>query len=248
VIRGLCISSLGNPTEAIPDFRYGLQRFPGNVEWRMHLAFVLSEAHRYKDAAAQFERVLPHLSNSKYARLGLARCLGALNEPARAKELLDGLVAEDPKFTDALVERGHLALQTDRPEEAEKDLSRALTINPCDREALFLREQGLRRLGRSSEASQMAARMHRVEETGMRIQQLIQRSTPASMRDPAYCTERGKLVLENGKEAEGLFWLFRALKVQRNYPPALKALVEHYTKKGDKQEAAKYRRLLGESG
>src|SRR5262245_60897607 len=31
--RGLCIASLGNPMEAIRDFRYGLKRFPNNDVW-----------------------------------------------------------------------------------------------------------------------------------------------------------------------------------------------------------------------
>jgi hypothetical protein len=45
-----------------------------------------------------------------------------------------------------------------------------------------------------------------------------------------------------------LYWLNKALERDGTFQPAIKALVEHYEKKGAVEKADQYRRLLADAG
>jgi len=87
------------------------------------------------------------------------RSLGQLDE---ARELLDRLLASHPDDASALLARGELALDAQRPEEAEHWLRRALTLQPDDPETNFALSRSLKGVGHVEEA-------RRYEERSVRM-------------------------------------------------------------------------------
>lgn len=164
----------GNYENAIVDFREALKSQPTSQLARRKLAEILV---RYSPAEA-----LEHLSvlrrnsaQDRRLRLLSARAHRTLSEFDEAKKLLDALLAESAEDVEILVERGQLALELARGEEAERLLRKAHRLDPLKRDTNAALARCLNQLGKEEEAKVFQERVTDIDAAfEKRLQQILQ--------------------------------------------------------------------------
>jgi Flp pilus assembly protein TadD len=179
--------------------------------------------------------------------LGRASCLRRLGEPGRARRLLDDLLARHPDDAAALLERGQFALQDSAPAEAEPDLRRAAALVPYDVQTNYLLAQCLRQQARADEARDYEDAVRRHETELKRLEEAFRRVEKAP-RDPEPRREAGLICLRNGREDEGVRWLFSALQQDPGHAATRTALADYYERRGRTDLALSYRRPPAPAG
>jgi hypothetical protein len=98
------------------------------------------------------------------------------------------------------------------------------------------------------EEAEIAERDYELRKAQLvRVNYLLSDEVNLYPADPRPPYEAGAFLLQIGRDREGEFWLYQALKRDDRYVPAHKALAEYYEKKGDKKLAAEHRRRLPEA-
>jgi predicted Zn-dependent protease len=261
VWRGRIRVARNKDEEALRDFERAVELVPGWDEARLHYADALDRVGRVPEAVGQYGCLLrrlgataasdragspPRLTQPWHTEIvvQLARCRFDLHDLAAARQLLDGLLAEQPRHVRALVERGRLALHEADFDRAELRLREAVVLAPHDRDAHAVLHQCLDRPGKGAEAAKLLARLLQVEVEAAHLAALTQRAQDAP-KDPAPRYEIGVLLLRKGDDRQGVRWLLSALQEEPNHQLAKAALAEYYQRaseqgSGDRgQETAK---------
>jgi tetratricopeptide (TPR) repeat protein len=232
--------------EAIEDYERVIAHHPDRDDARLRLAENLVQTH-------QPEAALPHLvylreqqPDNPAILKDLARCKHLLNKPDEARQLLDLVLVASPTDAAALSERGRLAFEQGRLDEAERWLRKALTLTPYDKETTYALQQCLEQHGKKAEAAEVLKRLDHIEKELERLRDLT-RQIGESPHDPALRHEAGMIFLRSGQAKEGLRWLASALQEDPQYAPTHQALVEYFESIGDKAQAARHRRWNGAS-
>jgi predicted Zn-dependent protease len=176
--------------------------------------------------------------------LGLARCAILLGRTEEGTKLLDRLLADDPHNARAMTERGKVALQEDRPAEAEPWLRRAVAQAPSDYQATYCLFTCLARAGKEAEAKEYRTRLEQIKADRERLSDCLKAAERAP-QDPAPRSEAGTILLKIGEEDEGLRWLGSALRADPKHRATHRALAEYYRAKGDEVLAA-FHKFLAE--
>jgi Flp pilus assembly protein TadD len=159
--------------KALADVRAALRIDPGHFEAGMQLAqSVMQESPR--EAAATLETLYHRNPANNRVRFMLAlvrRSLGQLDEAGR---ILDDILAASPGNLSALLERGKLALDANKPGEAETPLRRALVLAPKAPEVYLSLVRCLRLAGKSEEADQYYERYRRLIDERLRLKEQSQ--------------------------------------------------------------------------
>ncbi len=242
VLRGQVNRLLSRYEESMADYRKALELDPANDEARQNLAELLIYSHRAEEANRLFEDLLTRRPGNAALTLGLARCLvelGGDERAARARQLLDQLIAEQPDNFQALSERGKIELETGDPKQAEKWLRAAVTAAHFEYEPIYNLYRCLVQLGRKDEAKALEAEFKRIEDDQKRMRE-VARQVMSRPTDAALRTEAGQIMLRNGQEKEGVRWLQSALQEDPAYRPAHEALAAYFEGK-DAERAAFHR-------
>src|SRR5262249_26117593 len=128
--RAKLCESLQNGDEALRSYERAVTLDPENDELRLLLAGQLIHAHRPQQALEQSAYLRRRLGDTPQVLGGFACCQRELNHPDEARQLLERLLATEPRNGLALEERGRLALQFESAAEAEKWLRRAAAERP----------------------------------------------------------------------------------------------------------------------
>jgi tetratricopeptide (TPR) repeat protein len=228
--------------DALPDLRRVVELTPERDEARLHLADALGRARLWEEARGHYEQLKDRQPHNPAVLLGLARCRMAEGNAGAAQQLLDGVLALDPKNADALNERGKLALDAGQLAEAEGLFRKAYTVAPYDRETVYSLYQCLRREGK--DAPDLKSRLDTIEARLDRLRQLT-KQIAQSPHDAALRYEAGKIFLDSEQPREGLRWLGSALAEDPRHQPTHQALAEYYERAGDPAMAARHRELAG---
>jgi predicted Zn-dependent protease len=175
----------------------------------------------------------------------LAQCHFDLGRPEEAQRVVERVLADHSHFRPALCFQGELALQLNRPGEAEAAFREALALDPADYTTQFNLCKSLRQQGKSGAARAEEARLKVMETDLARLRHLVRNEIARAPDDPRLLTEVGTILLRGGSRGEGLQWLHRALQKDPSYRPAHRALAAHYEQAGDAAKAAEHRRFLG---
>lgn len=212
--------------DARNDYQKAVEAHPKSERARLRLADTLLIAGTPDEALAHYRWLAERWPERPEVRLGLARCMHRLGQPAAAQEQLDALLVDDPNHGEANWERGQVALDQDQPEAAEPWLRRAVKALPYDRRIVYSLERCLRALGRADEAEQYRARAVQLEADVLRLdkvrQEVMKRPNDATL----WC-EAGLLFLRNGEPEEGIRWLRTALRLDPSCDTARKAIAAH---------------------
>jgi tetratricopeptide (TPR) repeat protein len=242
--RAWCLSEQGGTEEAARSLQHAFEQSPERDDIRLALAGVLTQLHHYPEAAAHFEALLPRMPHDQMLLLGLAQCQVALGEPGRAQELLDTLIEESPRSTEALVERGKLALALDHPAEAEGWCRRALETDPNCYPAAYQLVLCLDRLGNKKESAELTKKLQRMEADMSRLQKLMTGALRSENQGPDLYHEVGALMLRTGREEDGLVWLGKALRLDPTHQPTHRELADYFDRHDDKERARRHREML----
>src|SRR5262249_7299393 len=130
---------------------------------RVRLAQLLLQKTKARQAAGHFEVIFRRQPKNPSVLLGLARCRRQLKDADGARQLLDAILADDPKNGQALGERGRLALEQGNRREADTWLRQAAAECPHDRQIIYNLFTCLEAAGKKIEARQYSARLKQIK-------------------------------------------------------------------------------------
>lgn len=245
--QGWLYETGGDQDKAVKNYRRAVQLRPRQPAVRLRLAqLVTRKGEGDPDELAEAVGHLENLRRRGYKRpevlLALARCRAREGNATQARELLDELLAESPDDSDALVERGKMALTEGDSEGAERWLRRAVELTPQDHVALAFLVPALAQQGKAHEANEYAERLKKVEQEKKHLEELYKKMGQAP-NDVSLRHEAAVICLRNGQDYEAMRWLTGALEIKPDYAPAHQTLAEYYERTGRPALAAHHRRL-----
>lgn len=147
--------------EAYADYRKAVKLAPDYVPARIAVASAVLRDNP-DQAAAEFEWLRQHAPKDPTARFLIARWRRHLGQPEEAGRILDDLLTTEPNMFIALVERGRVAIDLKRPQDAEPWLTRAVELAPEQREVNAAMADCLRLMGRFDEAQRFEEKVLRI--------------------------------------------------------------------------------------
>ncbi len=241
--QGWLYEASGRQEDALDNYRRAVRLRPRQPALRLRLALLALKRGELDEAEEHLNELRGRGYHRSEVLLALARCRVQRGDEAAARALLDTLLAESPDDSDALTERGKLALSEDAAQ-AERLLRRAVTLAPQNRQALNYLQQALAQQGNAREAAEYAERLKRLEADLKRLEEVYKKMRQAP-DDAGLRYEAGAICLRNGQDQEALRWLTGALQVDPSYAPAHQALAEYYDRVGQPELAAKHRQAAG---
>jgi tetratricopeptide (TPR) repeat protein len=240
--RGWVRERLADPAHALLDYRRAVELNPDSPEARLRLAELLMDLSQPREAIDHWIDLHRQRPEDPALLLGLAQCRRELGQTDDARALLDDLLARHPRHVAALTERGRLALDEQRAEEAESWLRKAMELAPFDKEALYVFSQCLKKCGRTEEHNACMARLEQIRADFRHLAEVLLQ-VQKDPRDPAPRCEAGTIYLRNGYDQEGLRWLTSALREAPQHRPTHQALADHFQRRGDREREAFHRRM-----
>jgi tetratricopeptide (TPR) repeat protein len=211
-------------TESVDSLQRAIDLRPDAEDVRLSLAQGLEGIGRYPEAVEQLNRLRGVHSLDPNVLFTLARCQSALGRKEQARELLDRVLVHNPRSWEALSERGALALELDRPREAEPDLLRAQALAPREQQVLARLADCLRLLGKEDEARRYRDEADRLRADSLLLGRLLEQYHNGASGNADLCHQLGSAFLRLGKDQEALRFFQKALKCDPNHRPTLETL------------------------
>jgi tetratricopeptide (TPR) repeat protein len=215
---------------------------PDRDNVRLRLAELLLLNNRAAEARAHLEKLRPR-SDAPGVTIIYARCLEQLGQTKEARVLLDQVLLQHPEDAQALSERGKVALDEQKPGEAEVYLTRALKRAPKDRQILYTMSQCLERQNKQEEAGKYARMLKEIDEdiktVGQLVQDVMRRPHDAELR-----YRIGAIFLKNGQEEEAMHWFATALEENPVHRGTHQTMADYYERLGDRERAKKHRQII----
>jgi tetratricopeptide (TPR) repeat protein len=227
-------------TSEVPDlYARALELAPDGDVIRFNLALSLMNNVGAKEAMRHWEILARRQPDNPDVLFNLACCQRGLGLVEEARSNLDRLLEHGPNSAKVLEERGRLALQSEKPEIAERYLRRAVALDPYNFGASFVFYNCLMCLGREKEAHEQRRRWERLDAELTRLDTIVKELIPASPTNPQLKSEAGVLYMRVGKVRLGLDMLHSALQLDPKNGPALAELKDYYQRStGDAKAAA----------
>jgi len=247
--RGWVRERTDNRDGAIQDYEHALRLEGDNDELRLRLVSVLLDGEQLPRAWAHLQRLCKTCPDRAEVRTGLARCELLRGETAKAQELLEGVLAEDPRNIEALFSRGQLELELGKLKVAEGYFRRLLRLDPSNVQAHYSLYLCLRRQNRSeTEIKAQFAELEKVSKEARRLHALLGHQEVARTDDPDVASEVGSLFIRLGKPQLGVKWLYRALERDPDHKASHEALIKYYEATKDEANARMHRDYLAGKG
>lgn len=215
---------------------------------RLALAEILVALGRITEARPHFEQLMQRQPNNPSVLFGLARCHAASDQREQARQLFDQVLAANPNDSQALGERGQLALDQERFADAEADLRRAVALVPGEVTLLTRLATCLQQVGKTDEARTVREQADTLKADFARAAKLGEQIHEKSPDDPALRYELGKVLQRLGKQQDALHWYRTAVEKDPRHRATLEALVPLCEQLGHWEQAARYRVLLQQLG
>jgi tetratricopeptide (TPR) repeat protein len=230
------------PTHAAAAYQKVLQLRPQHRRARLQLANLYLSLKQPEEAELHLQQLQREQGGQHEVDVALAYLYVLQGKDQEATALLDRLLQQDPADAEALVLRGQLECEAGRPARGERLLEEAVKLRPKNPAALWqyyscLQQQG----GRVEEARAIYKRHQALTQATNRLTQLLREELEMRLTDPDLLAEAGLLFAEIGHEQEGVEFFYRALHNDPGCVKAHRALMEHFTRTGDKERAAQHR-------
>ena len=244
--RGWVHERLHHEIEAHKDYLRVLELDPNNMEAHRRLGEMLV-SFRPKEAVQHFTFLQQRQPADADVILNLARCRRTLGQPEETRQLVEQLLAYNPRNSPALIERGLLALSEDQTAQAEGWFRQALALEPYDRVANYQLLLCLERLGRKADAQQVKTKLDKIVND---LQSLYDATAKvmSEPNHPQWRYEAGAILLRNGQKEEGRRWLLSALEMDPRHAPTHAALAAFYESEGNRDLALRHRQLASRGG
>jgi predicted Zn-dependent protease len=245
VLRATTARSQSWHTVAVESLQKALDLRPEAHEVRLSLARDLVSLGRYPEALKHLMYLREKQPDNLAVVFALARSLAGTGAKDRAVKLVDRLLAKDPNDWLLLSERGWLALELDRPKEAEDYLRRAHTGAPPDQTLLTRLADCLRLLGKHEEARRYREEADRLRADTLLALGLTKRIREKKPRNPAVYYGLARVLLRLGKPGDALHFFHKALDRDPYHRPTHQALATFYAKAGNSAKANYHRFRAG---
>jgi tetratricopeptide (TPR) repeat protein len=244
-LRGQLYEQAERRQDAAAAYRRALEVDPDHDEARMRLTALQLQRNRPRDALADLALLSRKHPDDPLTQVRLAYCLDQTGEPARARALLDDLLARRPDFGPALAERGRLAAADGQLDQAERWLRAARERNPADLSARYQLYLCLRRAGKEAEALEEWRQHDQLEANFRRQHEIILEDLQRRPHDPALHFEMATLFFRLGMIDDSLRWLQSTLREDPHHAEAHRALAGYYRTTGHPELAAEHQELGG---
>jgi Tfp pilus assembly protein PilF len=244
--RGWVRERLRDETNAQKDYLRVLELDSNNAEAHRRLGEMLVSS-KPEEAVQHFTILQQQQPADPDVILNLARCRRTLGQHEEARQLVEQLLAGNPRNSPALIERGLLALSEDQTPQAEGWFRQALALEPYDRVANYQLLLCLERLGKKAEAQQVKTKLDKI----VKDLQLLYEVTAKVMSEPNHPQwryEAGAILLRNGQKEEGRRWLQSVLEIDPKHKLSHAALAAYYEAEGNQDLAARHRQLAMREG
>ncbi len=225
------------------DYEQVLARAPERFPVRLHLAEILVQNKRGREALPHVEVLLQAHPDDPAVRLCQARCEHLMGHVEQARDLLDALLRDRPRDGQALGERGLVALGQGEVEEAERWLRRARAATPHDRAIAYNLLRCLERRHKTEEAARLHEEVKQIDADAHRMAELVQ-EVMRRPRDADLRCEAARIFFRNGLRDDGRLWLETALEADPRHRGAREALARYYEEEGKPDLAARLRQAL----
>ncbi len=231
-------------SDSIRTFRAVLTADPTFDEARLRLCDALIHLGTYEEALPHLEYLRSRLPDNPKVQVYLARVQDRRGNSEEAKRLLDAVLARQPNYAPALLDRGIMALRDSQFAEAEKYLREAVQQDPSDYQAHDRLAFCLEQNGKPVEADKEREKIKQMEKDLQDIQSIVRGQLEQSPHDADLHYKIGMISLRAGAYPEAIRWLNSALKENPNHQGAHKALMEHYKSIGDTGKAREHQQKL----
>ncbi len=243
VRRGRTARNMGWQEDAIQYFQRALRLRPEVDNVRIILAETLVNYGHYDQAREHYETLSQKQSQNPAVPFGLALSYLGTGESNKALQLLNQIIAANPKNWVALNERGKLAIQLDKAEEAVADLRLAESLAPADVAPTHL-VSCLLLLGRHEEARKYQEKVARIHADRKLATDLGDRIREQAPNDPELRYQLGTQLLRTGKQRDGVHWLRTAIEKDPNHRKSHEALLDFFQSVNAIEQAEYHRRIL----
>lgn len=229
---------------AIQDYEHALRLDSGNDEVRLRLVSLLLDAEQLPQARSHLKRLCERCPDRAEVRTGLARCAILRGEADKARELLEGVLAEQPRDLEALFYRGQLELELGKPKVAEGHFRRLLRVDPSHVQAHYSLYLCLRQQNRpEAEIKAQLAELEKVTKDARHLNALLGHQG-TRIDDPDVASEVGSLFIRLGQPQLGVKWLYRALERDPDHKASHEALIKYFEQTKDEKNAKMHRDYL----
>jgi tetratricopeptide (TPR) repeat protein len=239
--RGLIWTHQKEWPDAAAAFRNVLRLAPARYDARLHLARVLREDYRYREALWHYRRCVEEQEDPE-ALLGWGLCLQALGESEEAREVFLRLLAQVPDHYEGRLAIGKLDFSYGRAEEAVQWLEPAAKQRPYDVDVRHTLAWALLSAGEKERAREHFRFAVKAQEAAMRVENLMAR-VDQSPNNVELRYEIGATLMQYGQLPAALAWFHSALQLAPHHRPTHQALAECYSRQGNHEAAAEHRRM-----
>src|SRR5262249_54966269 len=149
------------------------------------------------------------------------------------REVLDEVLARDPRNVPALTLLGRIALESGDPAGAKSWLRKALALAPYDRQVNYHWLGYLKQRGSPAELKEQEAKLRGIERSLQRLNVIGNKEMAERPDDPALHAEVAEIMFATGREELGVVWCRSALRKDPAYGPAHALLARHFERAGD---------------
>ena len=152
MLVGEALDEMKEPICAMREFRAAIQANPKEPNAHFGLGYLLWTQKQYAEAAEEFQAELNNTPHYTKAMLYLADSKIQLNQMKEAEALLAQVVKSDPNIAMARLDLGIIYAETDRKEDALRELKAAEILKPKDVNVHWRLGRLYRSMGKTAEA------------------------------------------------------------------------------------------------
>ncbi len=248
--RGWVYDRVGSMKAALADYQTALELDPGLTDARLRVVEIQLDEKMTPEAEANLAVLLQTAPDrpEMLARLGRLRYLQGRH--AEARDLLTRAEPALPTDPSVAIYLAWLDVTDSARDEAvrgaaaETRLRAVIARDPSEVEARFVLISALRLQGKDADADAMEVEHKQRLTRNDKLTQLLRDEADTGTAAAGVYCQIGELFLEIGKDARGVYWLDKCLRVDPNHPAAHRLLAEYYDRQGDKPTADRHRRAV----
>lgn len=239
-LRGRIGSVVRNWKEAEREFAKAVELDPEFLQARYELARTRMELHQFKPAEETLRDGLSRFPDDPTMIVLLATTLRKREDNAGARELLERHWDTIGDRHDALSERGHIELASERPKKAVTYFRKAVGTKSVDLATRYAYAQALRAAKQTEAAAEQLAIVNEATKPIARLGKIMPRLIDEPENVPLRF-EIAELTWKHKSRKEGAKWFHSVLQFDAHHKPTHLALAKHYELLGNKKLAATYR-------
>lgn len=225
----------------INDYKEALKRDPRSDKAHLGLAEQYRQAHRNREAAAEFAVYLTQRPDDPAGHLGAGLNAVELGDDVSAIRHFDRVIALQPGNAEAYMKRAEAELRRGSAENALAQIDKAVALDPYNIPIRYSRGLILTRLGRSDDARKEQLAANRLRAEFDRLTSLQSRLVDFPS-DPDLQCQVAQWMFDHGQPKAGVRWAEKILKERPDHPGANGQLAEYYKSQGN-EGLANYHRL-----